>query len=352
MSRPVPVLLAAGIACLLLAGSSCSSLKKPTSVPVPVLPERIELRVVHLVNPRLPRMNAEQLQLLLATARAAAMEHFGREVVFSDVKERSINDLFDLDRLSARAKRDLAQAVFDFKSGKGDVARMARTFAQEMEKEKLDLDEVIAFAAPYLESPPRARSYEAIAEALVRTQLSRLAAWKDARSRAGEAVLDDSPYNEFAYWLALLDASYPAEVILTNQLIASAEFADNSVHSAIRGGVTNGLTTSNPVARFLTTSVASTYPMMGDDPTVRQLRGKETYEPEDAARYAGLLLAHELGHQLFHYGHPYAVKACVMNPPPLLHFRAWARGLSAAACRNAHPPAMAPGTAKIPCRFC
>ena len=145
---------------------------------------------------------------------------------------------------------------------------------------------------------------------------------------------------------------FPADVILTNQVLASAEYSMNSVHSAIRGGISNGVTTANPSALFKATAIVSTYPMIGSDPGTRKLRGGEAYSDEEAARFAGLVLVHEIGHQLFHYDHPYAVKACVMDPTRLLYFREWENGLSASECRKAKAKAMIKGAVSIPCNFC
>ncbi|HXC38906.1 MAG TPA: hypothetical protein VN667_08155 [Burkholderiales bacterium] len=73
------------------------------------------------------------------------------------------------------------------------------------------------------------------------------------------------------------------------------------------------------------------------------LRGGETYSEDDAAIYAAYILVHELGHQLFHFGHPFGAKACVMNPTPLLHFRDWVKGLSPRDCPIGSSNAMKPG---------
>jgi hypothetical protein len=139
----------------------------------------------------------------------------------------------------------------------------------------------------------------------------------------------------------------PYEVIVTNQLIASVEYANNSVHSALRGGITNGFTTPNPQSRYKTTAIVSTYPFIAEDAAIRALRAGESYGRPDALRYAGVLLAHEIGHQLWHLGHPYGRTACVMAPTPLLHFRRWVEGLMPADCPLAQEGPMKPGFTKI-----
>src|SRR5262249_1068485 len=120
--------------------------------------------------------------------------------------------------------------------------------------------------------------------------------------------------------------------VVTNQLIASAGYLGSSVHTAIRGGITNGITTGNPSAPRGTTAIVSVYPLIGEDEVTRELRGGETYSGPESARFASLLLVHEIGHQLFDLGHPYGRKACVMNPPEMLRSREWAGRLSPKDC--------------------
>jgi len=84
---------------------------RPTEVearPVP-LPEiahqPIRLRVAHAINPRLPRLSAEQIAETLALARADARSTFAVELEFEPVVEIPIGDLFD--RIPRRLTRSL-----------------------------------------------------------------------------------------------------------------------------------------------------------------------------------------------------------------------------------------------------
>jgi hypothetical protein len=350
--RPDLSSVARGMLCFLLLALSGCDQPKSGRVPLPVLPDKIKLRVVNVVNPRLPRMTGKQVEQLLSVARTGVKEHFGREITFGQPGEISIQEFFKLDRLSPDRKKQIADEIYDFKGGTGNRNLMIKNFAREMEQDKLNLNDAIGFAAPYFQVNLTGHSYQALADALVRTQLKCLNRWKEIRLPDGKGLIDSSPFNEILFWEELTQAGFPADVILTNQLLASAEYVANSVHSAIRGGVTNGVTTANPDTLYKASAIVSTYPMVGDDAGVRALRGHETYTQEEAARFAGLVLTHEIGHQLFHYDHPYAVEACVMDPPRLLHFREWTRGLSATECWRAKPDAMIPGAVAIPCNFC
>jgi hypothetical protein len=184
-------------------------------------------------------------------------------------------------------------------------------------------------------------------DALIATQLSRLENLTVQRASDGHPVLDAQPFNEYVYWDVMAERRLPYEVVATNQLIASVEYVGNSVHSALRGGITNGLTTANRASRYKTTAIVSVYPFISEDAVIKALRGGESYRRNDALRFAGLLLAHEIGHQLWHLGHPYGRTACVMSPTPLLHFQRWAEALAPSQCPLAAEGPMKPGFAKI-----
>jgi hypothetical protein len=316
--RPVLALI------LLLAGSSCAH----RTTPLPG--ETVTLRVAHVVNPDLPRMNTGQLRAMLAAARSGAMQSFGVNLEFTEPEEQPLKALFD--RATPGQRRDWNDLSYDFKNGTGDRTRLLRGYAAALRSDDSGLDDLIAYAQPHLLAPVPARSYQGLAEAVTATLLARLDQLKSQKLPDGGALIDGSPDNEVLYWVFIGRLSFPYDVVITNQLIASAEYVGSSIHTAIRGGVTNGITTGNPSSPYGTTAIVSTYPVIGEDAVTRSLRGGESYSEADSARFAGLLLVHEIGHQLFDLGHPYGRKACVMNPPELLRFREWAAQLSPGDC--------------------
>ena len=323
------------------------ALAQQLTLPLPTLPDGVsELRVAYVRNPRLPEMTDGQLQLLLETARQGVREHFGREIRFAAPVRLSVQDLFQ--RFTAEQSKDLNNGIYDFKTGRGDDARLRKAYVQGLSRHKDNLDDQIDYARPYLLAPLTGHSYEVLSDALMQTHLARLRQFTAQRVSDGGFLIDDQPYNEYAFWGSFDFIRLQYEVVITNQLIASAEYFASEVHSAIRGGVTNGVTAQNGGARFGSTSVVSTYPFIGEDTATRELRGNESYSSDDAAKYAAYLLVHELGHQLLHLGHPFGRKACVMNPTELLRFRAWASQFSAKDCPVSASGAMKPGFVKMP----
>ena len=314
-------------------------------VPLPKLPSgQIGMRVAYVVNSRLPRMNQAQLEILLAATREAVREHFGVDLRFAPAQEIPIKTLFE--RIPAKRRSIAIEQLYDFKTGKGDPARLAKAFGTGLKEGGEPLAELIAFARPHI-TELKERSYEALGLALSELQVSRIERWKTIKALDGGPAIDATPFNEFTMWVALGYADVPFELVLTNQPIASVEYVFPAVHSAVRGGYSNGITTYSTSSRFKTMSVWSTFAFTTDDEWVKQMRDGESYSAEEAARLAGISAAHEIGHQLFHFLHPFGQSACLMNPVPMFAYRAWAEKLSAKKCPIGGAAAMRPGAYKF-----
>lgn len=336
MTRPLAILL------LLTTGFAHGA---ANVVPLPRLPNGpIEMRVAHVVNPRLPRMTAKQLQILLNAAAATVRDHFGVELRFAPVVETPVAELFG--KIPAKRRSDAYKDIYDFKSGKGDPAQLGQDFARGFRSSGENLQDMIAYLRPH-SGVLKAQTFEALGAAAANLQLERIKRWKNVRALDGKPAIDDAPYNEFLMWMALGYAEVPYELLLTNQIIASIERTFPAVHAAIRGGYSNGLTTYSAHSRYQTFSVWSTYAFDGNEEGLVRLREGEAYNEEEAARLAGIGAAHEIGHQLFHFLHPFGNSACVMNPVSSFTYRAWAAALSPKHCPIGSSPAMKPGAYKF-----
>lgn len=328
----------------LLAG--CSILQRQSRVvPLPQLPKGpVELRVAHVINPRLPRMNDGQILILLNAVKETCRQHFGVELTFTPVQEMSIEAFF---RLIPESKKEEALThVFDFKTGTGDPQKLAADFGRKLREEGDALPPMLRYIKPYIDKLPEP-TYEALGAALSKLQLERIKHWQTVPALDGGPAIDASPYNEYNMWDLAGYGKLPFELVITNQIIASVEDIDPSVHTSIRGGYNNGVTTYSRKSRFQTYSVWSTFAFTTDDPWVKKMRNGETLNAAEAARLAGIGAAHELGHQLFHFLHPYDNAACVMNPVPMFSYRAWADKLSPWDCRIGSSPPMTPGAFKF-----
>ena len=225
--------------------------------------------------------------------------------------------------------------------GERHIDRFDRAFARGFRDSRESLPEMIAFAQAH--AGPIAANHQDLGRKVAAMQLARVQHWAQRQALDGKPAIDAQPFNEFPMWLALGFGDLPYELVLTNQLIAGVEFTFPAVHTAIRGGYSNGITSYGQQSRFGTFSVWSTYAFTADDDDMVKLRGGERYTPEEAAKLAGLSGAHEIGHQLFHFTHPFGQQACLMSPVPMFGYRAWAEKLSAKDCPVGSSPAMTPG---------
>ncbi len=330
------------VLCLLLASVSAGQTNNLPKVPLPGLPaEPIELRVAHVINPRLPRMSDAQVALMLEQMARSTQEHFGLQVKFAAPVEIPIATVFASipPKFSTLAERLTynPQALFQRRT------RLHEAFAKGLAGSGEPLAAQGAFAQQHAPDVD-ASSFDQLGKTLADLQLANIKRWSERKALDGSSVIDDSRFHEFLQWNHLGYGKLPYELVITNQIIASVEYALPSVHSAIRGGYTNGITSYNPLAKFGTFSAWSTYAFTDNDADWLKWRAGESYSPEEAARLAGISAVHELGHQLLHLLHPFGQKGCIMEPVPMFAYRAWAAQLSAKDCVVGSSAAMTPGS--------
>ena len=327
----------------ILMGGFCV---EAAEVPLPKLPDGpIEMRVAHIVNPRLPRLSRARLYVLLASMARTTREHFGVDLRFEQpIVEIPIERAFAA--IPPERVRAAREAIYDFKSGRGDRARLEREFGKGIRESGERLAGMLAYARPHT-GPLKEQSFESLGRALARLELERIQGWKAVRALDGGPAIDATPYNEFPMWLQLGHTALPFEILITNQVIASVEYTFPAVHAAIRGGYSNGITIYSKASRFGTASIWSTFGFTTADPWVTKMREGEAYEGHEAAVLAGIAAAHEIGHQLFHFSHPFGAQACLMNPVEMFAYRAWASKLSAHDCPIGSRPEIKPGAYKF-----
>ena len=335
----------------LLAGALGNPLwalpNKANNIALPDVSQTVDLRVAYVENPRFAALPKAHLDAVMAQAAIAVRQHFGLDVRFAALQTLPISTVFS--RISERSAAKAEKARIDPTADARLREKLASSLLKDMRQEG-SLAAQKRFALPHLLHPPAGSSDLAFARALVATQHDQLSAWRDTPAKDGQPTIGSDRYNEYTYWLALGDTDLPFEVILTNQLIASAEWEDNSVHSALRGGVSNGITSQSRQARFQLYSVVSSFAFVDGSAQTRRLRAESANAPSsplDAPRAMGLLLAHELGHQLLHLGHPFGNLHCVMTPPVRLEFQRWEDALDAARCPLGSAPAIRPGFVKF-----
>lgn len=312
-------------------------------VPLPKLHEPVQLKVVYADNPRFRSLSEEEIRRMLSYTKEAARKHLDVTVEFTLAPAITVDALFDY--LKPSVKKSRKNEIYDLKGGDGNRTRLYKAFMKAMDERYTPLENLIAYAAPYLVNPPAEQTESAFASALTDTLLHRVKTWQTLEAPDGKPVIDGSDYNEWVYWDSLGYGALPYDIVITNTLVASVEYYGQDLHSALRGGVTVGTTTNNN-SKLGAYIFWTTFPFTETYPLLKEMRDGD-YRPEDALRLSGIYLAHEIGHLLFHYGHPFECDACIMNPVPMLHFKNWERRLDPNKCRRGNYPAMKKGAATI-----
>jgi len=340
--------LAAWVFCALAALATAAhaqpQAKAPKPLPLPDVRKGVTLRVAYVHNPRFPALPAAQLGRVLTLASGHLKSHVGLAVAFAPPVEVPIIKVFAA--LSPRLAAVAEAQRLDPGVNEVGMERLSRELLKDLTREG-DLAAQKRFASAWLVQPPADASDMAFARALVQTQHALLRNWQQLPGADGLPLIGTDRYNEYSYWNLIGSTTLPYEVLVTNQLIASAEWEGNSVHSALRGGVSNGVTTESRAARWKLVSVLSSFPFLDASPQTVRLRGGDTPTPAEAENYMALLLAHELGHQLLHLGHPFENRHCLMAPPVVLRFRQWAADLKPDMCRLGSSPGNTPGAVRF-----
>lgn len=347
------VLATAAVALVLVAvGGAVSYLGSPardeawTEVPTPTLSGRpVTLRVVYAVNPRLPQFTREQLDRLLDTASSTAEAHFGVRVGFELTGTMPIDALFDA--MPPAAWRKFRAQIHDPGEGASAYKRLHRATYEALRSQGVSAEVARSYLAPDGDPPTSDADLRSLTTALLARQLAAMARWRTVRAADGRPVVTETPYHQWLAWSALGYRELPYDVVLTNQLVSSAEYVGAELHAMVRGGVAIGTTFYSSVSAYDAYVMFSTFMFSDALPEVVALRGDGVYAESEAATLAGAYLAHELGHLLLRLGHPYGNAACVMRPAVAFRFRAWFASLDPGRCRVGGEPQMRPGAVRL-----
>ena len=282
---------------------SCDKEPEWATVKLPDLPDdTITLSVANVVNPRFPELTDMQLQQILDKTVVMTKQHFGLSISFTKPTTVPIKTFFNY--LKDNVKRERHKDIVKFaKVSEEEKIKMREGIYETLGPYWNDREVVADYVRPHLLAPYEGDDFKQLARALVETLLIRLQYWQDQKAKDGRPVIDDKPYNEWVWWDSIGYGDMPYDVVITNQIVASAEVYDMSVHSSIRGGITAGTTTYSKQAQFNAYTYIMVYPMLNDTDMLVQLRNDEHYTSEQTTTYAAALLTHELEHLLLHLGH-------------------------------------------------
>ncbi len=312
-------------------------------VALPTLPSApIVLRVVYADNPRFTRFSEVQLRQMLATAELACRHLLGLRVKFEFRGTIGITKLFA--HTSQRAWTGLAQQIYDprFRDDAREV--LYSNTLQILRGESTSREDIWEFMGAEVSANLKSANLERLANFLVDKQLQGLEHWKALRAADGDfAISPRQPFHEWMYWMALGYGELPFDIVITNQLVASAEYLGNSIHSMVRGGLVVGTTAFSHTSPLRGFAFFSTYIFSNPLPEVIATQEEGDNNEADTAVFAGTYLVHEIGHLLLQLGHPFRNVACVMRPIPFAGFRGWYQHLDPDRCAIGSEPQMTPG---------
>jgi len=314
---------------------------------------RVAPRIIYIENPRFPSVSPNEILKVASAAANLVKQHYGIRVELPKrVPVRDIDDVFA--GLIGNEPSSLKNMIGDFRNQNVNWEIVRENLVEQIEKQKDPLIKQIEFARPYLTRSLEKEDVASFAQAVMETFKARLSHWTVAKLKDGHPVIGkvpgrpDLPFNEYGYWALMAKLGIKAEIVITNQLVASVEYIPVPVHTSIRGGITGGSTEFNPSSQFGSSVWVSLFPYMSDDPHIMKYRNGDSYTRDEALSYAGAMLAHEMGHQLLQLGHPWSNEACVMRPAEMLNFAPWVNKFDSGKCRIGSSAAMKTGTLKIP----
>ncbi len=321
-------------------------------VPLPDISRQpVQLSVASVVNSRFKQLTDSQIKQILLTSQLMVKKFFDIDIEFSETEVISIEETFNYLDPSVIAQRKSEIVDTDF------IDAAAKSKAREEMQQALyatlsnysgNEQSVINYAQPYLLNPDeKQKDFIGLSYALIDTLLERLNYWQLQKADDGKPVLNHNGYHQWVWWDSLGYSKMPYDVLITNQLVASAEYYAMDVHSSMRGGITAGTTTYSKYASLNSYVYIMVYPMLNDTTLLETLRGDESYSTEQIINYSAALLTHELGHMLLHLGHPFGNKACIMSPTVMLNYRDWVENLDAELCAVGSSQDMKPGAANL-----
>ncbi len=303
----------------------------------------MNLSSVYLENPRFTQISDQELSLISREAEFRFAAYFGYCIHIQTPARGSVSEAMAL--LTNQQRAQLLPDIVRTPTEE-NLQTLTALLADMIGDQEPQLSEQISYAnSSGAVSVQKGASAEQLARVLVRHQAKTLKEYQRQLLSDGRPVIDQHPWNEYLYWNMLPKTALGYDLYFTNQPIISMEINSTSVHSAIRGGITNGNTTPCAHCDYGTASVVSLYAIFSNDPLVQKARTESAYSLAEKIAFAADLTDHELGHQLLQLGHPYGLASCVMDPVEGLNFRQRDLGLRSNSCEPGAAPSLQPGAA-------
>ena len=305
----------------------------------------ITLRIVRALNPRFPSLSEDEFSDVLDRAAALVQDHFALDVRFERGTDYAIRDLFKI--LPRSLLENAYRTFYRIPETPEDFQTLKKMIAAGFNSGLAPNAAIVRAVESFIPCATKEMGTAELAEAFAERWFGGRRRWHGLRAQDGETVIDSSDFHQQSLWGHLGYADLPADIVITKQLVASAQPYGFDPVVALSGGMLMGITGFSRSAQFRAYSMVSTFPFINDLGDLSDLGPDQSFDPTIATRFAALMLAKEIGLVLLRLRFTWTTPSCIMFPEIPGKMRAHLDALDAAKCRIGSEPAMVPGTGGI-----
>lgn len=281
------------------------------AVPLPELGDGpITLRVVRAINPRFDALTEAEFEEVLRQTVDLVQFHFGLEVQFERGEDYDVSELMKLNPPAAR--EDAIGLTYELPDPSRAPMRLAGMIARALENGQSSIAEAVEVLGPLIPGAAE-MDVDDLALAIAEVWANGLRRWQGLRAQDRRPVIDFGINHQKAIWDVLGYGDLPFEIVMTNQLIASAELYGFYPGLAKLGGLSLGSTAFSRSSSLGTFGMVSTFFLVNDLGNLSNLGPNQIIHDPSVIRENALTLTHEIGHMLMHLGHPEGKPGCIMS---------------------------------------
>jgi hypothetical protein len=283
------------------------------TVPPPKLGDGpISLRVVRALNPRFPSLSEDEFSDVLDQAATLVKDHFDLDVQFERGTDYAISDLFNL--LPRSLLENAYGEMYRVQGPPNRIKAITKMIAGAFNSGSMQNAEIVRAVEPLMPGATKEMGTAELAVAFAEKWLAGLRRWHDLTAEDGESVIDETGFHQNVLWEHLGYTELPADLVITNQVVASAEFFGFDPFVALRGGMRTSFFGFSRSGRFGTYAMVSTFSMVNDLGDLADLGPDPEFDRRNSARYTALVLAQEIGALLARYSPTWTNPNCIMYP--------------------------------------
>ena len=281
-----------GAVLILLVGLTGSAAyatgKNLQTVPLPDLGEGpITLRVVRAINPRFPSLNEGAIVQTFEIARFITRDQYGLDVRFERGNDYTVEQFLQLTPPAAleAAMRSIVEVPLPPLRPEGLATALAGHFGNP----ELDLRREAEYLELFIPGAT-ALDPEDLGMAVADVWVDALGAWPILIAEDGGPVKNNTPFHQHSLWSFVGYGELPFDIVMTNQLVASAQTIGFSAPDAMRGGMTMGFTDVSRASRFGARSMVSTFSMIDDLDILNAVGPDPDFDINNSPIYAAMIL--------------------------------------------------------------